>query len=135
MPWRTVNNGSGNILCVSKSFDSLVSAAASGVPLLEWPFANKIGRVIAVTMGADTISAVGDILGRLRRFDDSASTTNFMDTAGAIIPADDFVRLDDQRTTTVEGESLLDQGDRVLFDKDAGGSLTRAQINVYVSHG
>lgn len=134
MPWSGDAGPATPLMVFSYNFDSLASAAASGVPILEWPHPFR-GRVVAIEVGADARSVASDVLARFRRFDASASTTNFMVNAGKTIPADDFTRIDSADTNTVQAEELLDAGDRILFDKNNGGSLTRGTVNVHVAHG
>ena len=62
---------------------------------------------------------------RLRRYDASAAAAAFMENAGVNIPADDFTQLGPAAAAGVAGQNFFDAGDRLLIDKNAGGSLTR----------
>lgn len=136
MAWSGKVNPAGGqkLLVFDADYPSLASAAVSGIPLLEWPFEFK-GRVVSIAQGADAISAAGSILTRYRRFDSSGPTTAFMVGAGKAWPADDFTRIDSDDADTVAAEELLELGDRILLDKDAGGSITRGRVIVVVAVG
>jgi len=128
MAWSTVNISGGNrVASFSGSFPTLASAAVSGIPLLEWPAGIGQGRLISFQQGADAISAAVSVLSRLRRYDASAASTAFAVGAGKTIPADDFTVIDINDTDTVAGEEIFDAGDRLLLDKNDGGSVTRGQ--------
>jgi len=134
MAWTGEAGPNNKIVTMSASFPTLASAALSGVELGQWPFAFK-GRLVAITVGADARSVASDVLARFRRFDSSASATAFVDTAGASIPAGSFTLVDRDTSTTVEAEEIFEVGDRLIFDKNAGGSITRGQVQAHFAIG
>jgi len=133
MPWKKVNPAGGQkLVSFSSSYPSLASAALSGVPLLAWPF-DFPGRMLAISLGADTIT--GTPGARFRKTDASAASTAEIVSADKVFAADAYTLVDADDTDTVEAQENFDVGDILLMDKNALGDLVRANVHVLFATG
>jgi hypothetical protein len=137
MAFRKVNLAGGNrVVTMDFSISGLASAAVSGIQIGSWPF-DAPGKLVALTHVADAISVsgAGSVLIRYRRYDASAASAAFLVNAGKTILADTPTRICASDANGVEAQQDFDIDDRLLVDKNAGGSLTRPVFRGFFAMG